>query len=155
MDVLGTLRDEEHANTLRPNQPYDLLDLIEQPLARIVEDQMRLVEEEHELWLVNVANLRELVVQSSQHPQHERAEQVRLVLYVLQLENAYQSPPVTLNLHQVLQVELRLAEELLGSLLLQLHHLAKQDANGLFGHSTVILELSSTVRGEIDRKSVV
>src|SRR5688572_15204690 len=62
MDVLGTLRDEEHANTLRPNQPYDLLDLIEQPLARIVEDQMRLVEEEHELWLVNVASLHSMNV---------------------------------------------------------------------------------------------
>src|SRR5687768_13091978 len=110
---------------------------------------MGLIEEEHELWLVYVADLRQLVIESRQHPQHERAEQVGFVLDILQLENAYQSSSVTLYLHQILQVELRLAEEFLGSLLLELYHLPKQHANGLLGHSTVALELRGAVGGEI------
>src|SRR6185437_9159466 len=48
-DVDRILRHEIDANAFRADQPHDLLDFIHQRLGRIVEQQMRLVEEEHEL----------------------------------------------------------------------------------------------------------
>src|SRR6185312_7902087 len=49
-DVERILRDEEHAHTLRADEAYDLLDLVKQHLRRVAEQQMRLIEEEHEPW---------------------------------------------------------------------------------------------------------
>ncbi len=43
------LRHEIDADALRADQPHHLLDLVHQRLRRVVEQQMRLVEEEHEL----------------------------------------------------------------------------------------------------------
>src|SRR6185503_20262175 len=105
VDVLWTLRDEENAHTLRANKTNDLLNLIEQRLARPVENQMRFVEEENELRLVQVADFGQLVIQRREHPQHERAEKIRLVLNVLELEDADQSLPIPL-LHEIVDIEL-------------------------------------------------
>ena len=55
-DLVGNvdrvLGDEIDADALRADQPDDLLDLFEQRRRRVVEQQMRLVEEEAELGLV-------------------------------------------------------------------------------------------------------
>ena len=59
-DVLRALRDEEDADALRADQPHHLLDLLEERLARVVEQQVRLVEEEHELGLLEIADLGQL-----------------------------------------------------------------------------------------------
>ena len=50
--VERVLRDEIDADALGADQPHHLLDLVEQRLGRVGEQQMRLVEEEHELRLV-------------------------------------------------------------------------------------------------------
>ena len=50
------LRDEIDADALRADQAHDLLDLVEQRLGRIVEQQVRLVEEEDELRLCRIAD---------------------------------------------------------------------------------------------------
>ncbi len=57
-DVLRRLRHEEDADPLRANQPHGLGDRVQEGLRRVVEEQMRLVEEEDELRLVDVADLR-------------------------------------------------------------------------------------------------
>ena len=64
------------------------------------------------------------MIERGEHPQHERAEEIGLVLDVLQLEDADQALSVAL-LHQVVNVELRLAKKYLSSLLLELDHVAK------------------------------
>ena len=49
-NVDRVLGDEIDADALRADQPHDLLDLVEQRLGRVVEQQMRLVEEEARAW---------------------------------------------------------------------------------------------------------
>ena len=46
------LRDEKHANALGADQPRHLFNLGNQPIGRVVEQQMRLVEEKDQLWLL-------------------------------------------------------------------------------------------------------
>src|SRR4051812_7389046 len=48
------LRAEEHANALRADQLHRLLDLLQECLRRIGEQQMGLVEEEHQLFFLNI-----------------------------------------------------------------------------------------------------
>ena len=58
-NVSRMLRDVEHADALRADQSRDLLDLVAHRVARIVEQEMRLVEEEHELRLRQIAHFRQ------------------------------------------------------------------------------------------------
>src|SRR6185312_4894290 len=53
------LRDEVDADALRPDQAHHLLYFLQQRLRRILEQEMRLVEEEDELWPVGVAYFRQ------------------------------------------------------------------------------------------------
>ena len=71
--VERVLRDEVDADALRADQPHDLLDRVEQRLRRVVEEKVRLVEEEDQLRLVEIAHLRQVLEQLGQHPQQERA----------------------------------------------------------------------------------
>ena len=61
--VQRILRDEEDAHAFGADEPHDLLDPVEQRLRRVGEQQMRLVEEEHELRLVGVAHLGQPLVE--------------------------------------------------------------------------------------------
>ena len=70
--IQRVLRHEIDADALRSDEPYDLLDLFEQRLGRIVEQQVRLVEEEDEFRLVGVADFGELFEEFRQQPQQER-----------------------------------------------------------------------------------
>ena len=65
------LRDEIDADALGADQADHLLDLVHQRLRRVVEQQMRLVEEEHQFRLRQVAGFRQLFKQLRQHPQQE------------------------------------------------------------------------------------
>jgi hypothetical protein len=56
-NVDRVLGDEIDADALGADQAHHLLDLLEQRLGRIIEQQMRLVEEEAELGLVRIADL--------------------------------------------------------------------------------------------------
>ena len=78
-NVERVLRDEIDADALRPDQPHHLLDLLEQRLGRVLEQEMRLVEEEHELRLVGIADLGQLLEQLRHQEQQEgRVEPRRL-----------------------------------------------------------------------------
>src|SRR6266550_5807345 len=101
---------------------------------------MRLIEEEHQFRFIDVAYFRKLVIESREHPQHERTEESWLVLDVLELENAYQSFPLAL-LHQIMDVELGLTKKRLSSLLLELYHIAQQHTDSRLRHSTICLQL--------------
>src|SRR3546814_3101835 len=70
-NVDRVLGDEIDADALRSDQPHDLLDLVEQRAGRIVEQQVRLVEEEGEHGLVGIADFGELFEQFAQQPQQE------------------------------------------------------------------------------------
>ncbi len=71
----GQLGAEEHPDTLGADQLDRLLDLLQERLGRIGEQQVRLVEEEHQLGLVEVADLGQEGEQVGQHPHQECREQ--------------------------------------------------------------------------------
>ena len=76
--VVGELRAEIDADALGADQAHDLFDALLQRRRRIVEQQVRLVEHEHQLRLVEVADLRQLLEQLRQQPQQEARIQPRL-----------------------------------------------------------------------------
>ena len=115
------LGDEVDPDTLRPDQAGGALDLLEQRLRGVVEQQVGLVEEEAQLWLGQVARLRECVIQLREHPEHERAEEPGLVHDVRKLEDADDAGSIGRLAHEVGDIELGLAEEDVRTLLLEGH----------------------------------
>jgi hypothetical protein len=77
--VERVLRDEVHAHALGAHQPHHQLDALDQHLGRVVEQQVGLVEEKHQLGLLGVADLGQLLEQLGQHPQQEGGVQARRV----------------------------------------------------------------------------
>jgi hypothetical protein len=104
------LRHEIHAHALRADQAHHLLDLVEQGLGRIVEQQMRLVEEKHQPGLVQVAGLGHLLEQFGQHPQQEGGVQLGRIEQLVGGQDVDHAEPI-LGLEQIVEVEHGLAEE--------------------------------------------
>ena len=77
--VERVLRDEIDADALGADQPHHLLDLLQQRLRRVVEQQMRLVEEEHELRLVRIADFGQFLEQFRQQPEQEGRIEPRIL----------------------------------------------------------------------------
>ncbi len=70
-DVDRVLGNEIDADALRADEPHDLLDLFQQGRGGIVEQQMRLVEEESELGLSTSPHFGQQFEQFAQQPQKE------------------------------------------------------------------------------------
>ena len=66
-----------HADALGADEPHDLLDLVQQRLRRVGEQQVRLVEEEHELRLVRIADFGQSLVELGQQPEQQRRVELR------------------------------------------------------------------------------
>ncbi len=129
-DVVGQLGHEEHADALGPDEPHGLGDLVEELLRRALEEQVRLVEEEHQLGLREVAGLGQLVEQLGEEPHEERGEQAGLVLDGRQLEDVDDALAVGGRPDEVVDRQLGLAEERLGALLVELDDVAQQHPGG-------------------------
>ena len=95
------------------------VDGLHERVGRVGEQQVRLVEEEDELGLVEVAGLRELLEQLGDEPHHHGREQPGPVLHGRQLEAGDDPRPSGADAHQVGDVQLRLAEELVAAAGLQ------------------------------------
>ena len=143
------LGHEEDADALRPDQPHGLGDLVEERLRGVVEQQVRLVEEEDQLGLVDVADLGQVVEQVGEQPHEERREDLRPVLEVRQLDERDQPLAVGGGLQEVARLELRLAEERVGALVGEADQLAQDDAGGGGGEPAEVLEVGlALVAGE-------
>ena len=70
-NVGGRLADEVDADALGTDELHGLHDFVGQLLGHVVEQQMRLVEEEHELGLGKVAGLGQKLVDFAEHPQQK------------------------------------------------------------------------------------
>ena len=101
--VERVLRDEIDADALGADQPHHLLDLVQQRLGRVVEQQMRLVEEEHELRLVGIADFRQLLEQLRQQPQQERRVEPRVLHQLVGGEDVDDAAAVAVGAHEVLR----------------------------------------------------
>ena len=96
-----------------------------------VEQQVRLVEEEDELRLVEIADLRQLLEELREHPHQHGREERGLVLDRRQLEARDHAAAVGRGADQVGDLELRLAEELRAAAVLELDERAQQHADRL------------------------
>jgi hypothetical protein len=124
------LRDEINADALGADQADHLLDLVHQRLRRVVEQQMRLVEEEHQFRLRQVAGFRQLLKQLRQHPQQEGGVEPGTLHQFVCDQDVDHSPAVAVGLHEILQHERRLAEEFRCALIFQHQKLALDGSDG-------------------------
>ena len=74
--VLRSLGHEENADALGADQPHRLHHLLQERPGGVLEQQMRLIEEEHELRDVLIPYLGQVLVQLGKHPHHEGGEQL-------------------------------------------------------------------------------
>ena len=109
------------------------VDRLEERLRRIREQQVRLVEEEDELRLVEVADLGQLLEELREQPHQRGREQRRPVLHRRELERADHTAAVGRCAQEVGDLEERLAEELVAAAVLELDERAQQDADRLAG----------------------
>ena len=121
-DALGNvgraLRDEVDADALASDQADHLLDLADQGGSRVREEGVGLVEEEHELRQLRIADLRHRGVDLGEQPQQEGRIELRIEHQLVGGQHAHHALAV-LDGEEVLDVEGRLREELLGALVLQ------------------------------------
>ena len=132
-DVVGELGHEEHADALGADEAHGLGDLVEELVAGVLEEQVGLVEEEDQLRLVEVAHLGQGLEELGQHPHEEGGEELRLGLDRGQLQAA-DDALVALDAQQIGDRELRLAEEGVAALALQLADRSQEHAGGGAGH---------------------
>jgi hypothetical protein len=103
-------------------------------ISRTVEQQVGLVEEEHQLGPVQVADLGQGLEQLGQQPHHEGREHPRTVGHVGQLQQGHDALARGVGAQQVVDVEGGLAEQPGHPLLLEFDQLAQQHPQGRLGH---------------------
>ncbi len=102
-NVERVLGDEIDAHALGADQAHHLLDFFEQRLRRVVEQQVRFVEEEHQLRFLRVAHFRQLLEQLRQQPQQERGVELGRIHQLVGGENVDDAAALGVGLHQVLR----------------------------------------------------
>ncbi len=91
---------------------------------------MRLIEEEHQLRLLQVADLGQPLEQFRQQIQQERRVELGCVQQLVGGQDVDDAAPFAVGLDEILDVQCRLAEEFLGALLFQLEQSALDRTDG-------------------------
>ena len=149
-NVGGQLRAEKHPDTLGADQFDGLLNLREECFGRVGEQQVCLVEEEHQLRLVDVADLGQIGEQIGQHPHQERREHHRPGGLIAEFKECDDSAALGVDAQQVGRFDLRLTEEGIAAFGLEVDQRAKDHPGGLRGHPTDRLQLHlALVTGQV------
>ena len=128
-NVQRVLRHEINAHALGAHQPHHQLDALDQRLGCIGEQQMGFVKEKHQLGLVRVADFGQLLEQLRQHPQQEGGVQARRMHQLVGRQDVDDAMPRAVGLHEVADVEHRLAKEFVAALGFDLHQSALDGAH--------------------------
>ncbi|MCY1236427.1 hypothetical protein D9M72_490810 [compost metagenome] len=131
--VERVLRDEVDAHALGSDEAHDLFDALRQHLRRIVEEQVRLVEEEHQLRLVRVAHLGQFLEQLRKQPKQEGRVKTRVHHQLVGRQHRNRAAPVIGRAHDVGDLQRRFAEEMFRTLLFQDQQFALDRADGGLG----------------------
>ncbi len=93
---------------------------------------MRLIKEKHQLWQRRIAALRQISHQLGQQPQQKGGVDTGVLIERGCIQQADHPPAGKINLHQILDIECRLAKKLLTAGILQHHQftLNRRDALG-------------------------
>ena len=155
-DVGGALRDEIDTDALGADQLDDLDDLLHERLGRVVEEQMRLVKEEDHARLVGIADLGQLLVKLGHHPQQEGGVDQRARDQALAGEDVDEAAAGGVDAHPVVDVETRLAEELVAALVLKGEERALDRADAGGGDVAVLGgELGAVVADVLEHRAQV
>ena len=142
-NIHRVLGDEVDADSLGTDQSDDLLYLRHQRLGCVVEQQVRLVEEEDELRLVQVSHLRQLVVDGGQEPHQEGGIEPWVVVELIRredVEHTLLGVVHSLRDEEILDLEFRKTEEEVAALLLQRQQVSLDGAYG-YGRDVTVFRL--------------
>ena len=128
--VFGRLGHEDDADPLRADETHCLRDRVEKVPRRVLEQQVCLVEEEHEFRFVEVTDLRKVVEEVGEQPHEKGRVEFGLVLHPGHFEQADDAAAVRVDPQEISGVDLRLAEKYVGSLIGERDQLAQDHANG-------------------------
>ena len=135
--IRRALRDKEHADTARADQLYGLLDLLHKHCRGVAEEHVRLVEEEHELRLFEIADLRHGFKQLREQPEKEARVQRRVLHKSDAVEHVDNAAALGVGADPVVHVERRFAEEQLAALFFQRQQRAEDRRDRLRGDVAV------------------
>ena len=137
-DVTRILCDEVDADTLGADKLYDLLDLVEQSFGGAAEEQMCLIEEEHHLRLVKIADLWQGLKEFGEHPQEECGIETAVIDQGLAVQNADHTLAVTAGCEPVMNIDTRFTEELVAAFGLKSYDGAEHCADGILRDVAVL-----------------
>ena len=109
-----------YPNSLGAYQSHYLLDFLKQRLGRFVEQEVGFVKEKYQFRFLRIANFWEVLKQFRQYPQQERRIQLGRIHQRVGGENIDHTSACAVGLHQVVDIEHRLAKEVTAPLLLDL-----------------------------------
>ena len=135
--IARILRNKIDPHTFRADQPRDLLHLIDQRFGRIIEQQMRLIEEEDESRFIGVPDLGQLLEQFREQPQKEGRVEPRARHQTIRRHHIDPATAIGRERHQICQIQRGLTEEIGPALILQHQKLPLDRADGRAGHIAV------------------
>ena len=143
------LSDEIHAHALGTNQADHLLDALQQRLGAIVEEQMRLVKEEHHPGQGAIPLLGQNFIQLAQQPQQEGGIHGGLMEQLFGGEDMNHAVAVFILAEPIPQIQGGLAEEEIAPLILQNGDGPLHGPHGGFGDVAVIQGVAGGVFAHI------
>ena len=142
--VRGQLRAEEHPDALGADQLHGLFDPLQKGLGGVGKKQVRLIEEEDQFGLVDVANLGQDREQIGQHPHQERGEDDRTQRLTAELEQRDDAAALVVDAQQIVRVELRLAEEGVAALAGKVDQRSQDDTRRRRRHPAQVFQVGLT-----------
>ena len=132
-DVLGGLRHEDDADALGTDEAHGLDDLTLELLGGVRKQQVCLVEEEHELGALDVADLGQGGEEVGEQEHDDGADQRRARGNIADAEQGDDAAAGGIHAHEVGRIEAGGAEELAAALGLERGQGAQDDAGGGLG----------------------
>ena len=110
-NVGGRLADEVDADALGADELHRLHDFVRQLLGHVVEQQVRLVEEEHEFGLGKIAGLRQKLVDFAEHPQQKHGVHLGRCHEFRSVQNVHGALTRIVGHEPISDIQRRFAEE--------------------------------------------
>src|SRR5436190_2087719 len=123
-NVERILADEINPGAFRAYQSHHLLDLLFHRRLHVSKKQVRLIEKENEFGLFGIANLGEALKEFGEQPEEKRRVNFRRLLHELFGCQDIDDTAPALGLDEVIEIERRLTEKLVGALRFQFEKIA-------------------------------
>ena len=136
-NVGGRLADEVDADALGADELHRLHDFVGQLLGHIVEQQVRLVEEEHELGLGKIAGFGQKLVDFAEHPQQEHSVHLGRCHEFRSIQDVHRALARLANHQPVGDVQRRFAKEDVAARIFQGEQRSLDSAHRLRRHAAV------------------